>query len=382
MRINVFNLTHTYENPCEIVFPNFKLIIEYEHCESVKRIPQRAKKEYSFKIEDNKEIPFIKDIPEIKGGWECTACIEIEEENLKPSIIYIPEAEKNIIDDFCLFCSYLGGRRVCTSNDKENFIPNVEYDRVINLDNLIDLRTYWSKFNLIQYKKLGTQFYNMILSYESNEMIAMFVYANTSYDVIYSKWHKENMDKYLKHKKSILDNIKQKLANQIKNSLYIKISKILLDILQKENDIEDDFIQDVQKRIGNKLHEKTLYLMKYFLEEMDMYPREDNDEIKQRLILIGKVRNAMIHYGDIYSDKYDRLTRIRISGAICNLIITILQVYFAKEIFQIETYSIKYKSKKIKEFFETGKYNGHNVFKESYEEYRKRLDDFYLSNGY
>jgi hypothetical protein len=365
MKYKLFNFDHGLSLPEKINIGLFNISITNQHCKNIKLMPKNEQKTYTYDISEGNLKRIIKTTPKRKGSWVETALVEINPENIKPSILYLEETKQNNIDDLCLLLSFLSGRRVSYEDDKniDNYNPEQHVDRIVYPSYFRSSLFNWKNLENIVKNGLGPQFYNLTLAYESKELIAKAAYCNTAFNVIYNKWCKENK----------LEFIETKTYNKIKNKI--------LECLE-EDGVAETYKEDICRRVNNLNSPSSIIKIKHFLKGIELYP-EDNEDAHKRLKWFSSVRNAFSHSGYLPNyGNFSTLMRMEICDSIISLILRIVQYYFATRILAISDPYLEFIRKEISRYFMKGVFSEKYIFNETYEESMERTAKNWLEKGY
>jgi hypothetical protein len=310
---------------------------------------------------DGKMKKCLKTVPEnpqSAESWFETALVEIDDEKIEQSILYPVHLDKKNIDDLCLLLSFLTGRRVCLGTDFEFYTANKTFVQISTPNTIRSFN--WDNLPNIN-QKLIDPFYNIIMSYEQNDVIGCFAYANSAFNIIYEKWYKKHPSPEYDHESM--------------NSIC-KQTKTYLKCLLKEKDLNSDVIDDALKKMNN-LGPSAIYKMKKLLEDTKMCPT--TSEGYERVKKINRIRNALVHSGII-----EPMNEIgyQVVGLVRVLVQRIVQVYFASHVLKITNdEQLEDARKEIFSYFETGKYMGYAPDKENFDEYMERVESAWIEEG-
>jgi len=380
-KFEIYNFDHGYTHSAVVNIKPFKIYINEEHCENLNSLERREGKTFTINDTEGSLDRVVLDKPRVKGSTCVTAIIEIEELKIIPSKIYMDE-EYNSVDDFVLFLSFITGRTAYLEHQLDDRSSVFYLEPVVNHNFFnIPIVDLIGGFERIEEQKLSAQFYNLVYANVLNDLPGLCFYANSTVNAVYERWCKQNGHTKYPQPKPIIEGLKKKLRTHLENSLNTKFKTWLYETLNSEG-VSEEVSQDVLARLKISNEPSAIYKFKKFLIGLNLYPKVETKECEDRIKWINRVRNNMVHNGDIPSDKalsFEK--RAEISTSITFILFGIAEYYFAKHIFHIDNYLVDEREKHIRTFFETGEYHGKGVFDESFVEYIKRQEKEWISNG-
>lgn len=360
---NIYNFEHGYRVPTEIdVDNNIKIIITLEHCNNLDKIFTNKKRRYKH---DKNLVRYIEMDDESSYTWNITATILVKEDIIEQSRI-APGPNRSIVNDLCYLLSFYTGRMVCTDTDKDYYSFKKNTSSSIQIDRWPQyIKSYDEQIKLICRNKVNNTFYNILHLFQQTEIISQGFYSSAIINDFYSKWW-GNQPK----------EIDKKISNTIKNKISIEIKKIL------QEELSQDLYDDIYMKFTNTLSNPSAhYQFHKFLTSFCL--DDDNENIRKRIKSFNKIRNRIVHTGDLYREKNksDEIN-VHMNINLIAILIDIIKVYFCQNILEItgDPQIIEYKEK-LNTFFKDGKYNGMDIFDESFDDFYKRLDESWLENG-
>ncbi len=373
-QFKLFNFDHGLCNAKEIRTGNFTIKVTTHHCKNILLLKQAPSTSFSFSIKIGESTERSVKYKEGQSGQFCeTAIVEIDKNNISQSLLYDTLTDElTNVDDFALVLSFLSGRRVYLEADLREGLSKNYKTRIVNYDFYYSFNMDLESIQEIKNLELETAFVNLVHACSFEDIGSLFFYANSALNAIYEKWCTDNGESKYK-KQNIVGNLQKQTVEKAK----IQFIKIL-----QEDNVNTDIIQDIEARIPSILSPSTLFKLKSFLINIDLYPKEGNGNHKKKLKWINMLRNSMFHSGNLPKDKNiskDRL--LTTTFDVTSLVIAIVQYYFAKIIFKIDNDSVEKIKKDINQYFNEGKFRGKKVFDETYEEYIERVENAWLENG-
>jgi hypothetical protein len=316
--------------------------------------------------------------PKTTGTWQETAIIEIADENNVKSILNPENASANTVDDICYILSFLCGRIVCREGNEGFFRDQRSIDPPIISHNWIFyIRNYKPMVERIAGEGLGNAFFNTLYILQAHELLEYGYYASAVLNSIYSYWWRKNGRWIVKNTRSaIVDKANLILAKWLRRSTIAIIQKVLRVELPKEQQV--DVIERLKANLGEP---SALYQLTRFLEGIGLY--EESQTASEKLKIFNQIRNRVVHSGDIYKNsKFREDLIVQINIAVIMITIDIIRYFFAHEMLQIsDDTRVKNTREEILRYFNFGTYNGISVFQETYEDFRKRTAQDWISKG-
>ncbi len=375
----IFNFDHGIDQPTELVYGPFSIIINESHCQNIKRLCRRAST--SFTYTDNFK-PVVSYNPASSGETVETALIRLDDQNSEGSLLFPEIPWVTSYYDLVIILSFLTGRRVYLEEHLDECVNQRYLDGAVSKNFFRSQRICWE--NIPKIKDLGVShaLANLTMAYNARDLLGMSAYANSALDTITSSWI--NFHKMTKFNESkLINTCLTQAATLLEQSLLTRLQIKFLHLLTKEK-IPKNIIQDITARISikNISSPSALYKLKKFLSAYDLYDENASEMEEKRVKLLNTLRNSVTHTGKIpeYSG-YNFEQRVQISLAVTLLVIQISQYYLAAEVLKVNDARLEQHKENIKGFFSTGKFNGHDVFNETYEDYLSRLEDKWVNEG-
>lgn len=376
---SLYNFDHGLEKEKIFCIGKFRISVSDEQAKNISKLEQNSKRSFVMNDDLSREV---KDLPEQPGEIVETATLLVADTDITQSLIYKELTEKTSVDDFVLFLSFITGRRVFLDCECELETSTKYFGRVVNYNFFhfpsVDID---GGFKQIDDLKLSAQFYNLVHTNTVRDLPAICFYANTVINALYERWCKNNgKSKYPASGIKVAE-IKDKISQKLEMSLIDKI-KLWVNSFLSSKSYDANTISDVIARINISDQPSALYKLQSFLEGLGLFPENPTREVTDRLRWINKVRNMMVHMGDIPSAKkisYEQRTQITTS--ITFLLIGIAEYYYAKEIFRVDNYLVDKNAEDIKEYFDSGVFRGYKVFDETYEQFCERQEAEWIGNG-
>jgi hypothetical protein len=359
----LLNFDHGLKDPQSFSVGPFKIEITDEHCKNLACLPRDES--ITFGWDDNYKKS-IKIYPEIKGRWIETARVTIDENDLIPSVIFPITSDNNVLDDLCIFLSFITGRSVTTESNPyiSHLNPQAHTDKVVHHGYFQREGFSWSNLSKLREKRVAGQFYNFTMAYQSYDFVARAVHFNNALNVAYDRWNKNGKIEY----------IKKDIRNEVVASLEVKLSGY---------DINKNITEDIACRLGNIFSPSAIYKLKCFLRGVGLYPEHDDLEFHYRLKWLNVVRNSVAHTGMLPNDKKlsDDII-VDATSSIVDLVMRINQYYFSKVILKIDDPYVDYIKNLITPYFLTGQYGGRDIFNEKQKDYMERAKLEWLATDF
>ncbi|NWO06602.1 MAG: hypothetical protein HLX50_13210 [Alteromonadaceae bacterium] len=375
----LYNFDHGFKKEKTFCIGKFRISVSDEQAKNISKLEQNAKRSFVMNNDLSREM---KELPKKKGRIVETATLRVTSTEIAESLIYKELPKRTSIDDFVLFLSFITGRRVFLDHEIELETPTNYFDRVVNNNffhfPLVDIDGGLKKIDEL---KLSTQLYNLVHTKTVRDLPAICFYANTVVNALYERWCKNNNKSKYPAPGIKADELKERISQILERSLVDKF-KIWVNSILSGKSYDADAIHDVVARVNISSQPSALYKLQNFLVGLRLFPENPTKEATDRLRWTNKVRNMMVHMGDIPSDKNIGFEqRVQIATSITFLLIGIAEHYYAKEIFSINNYLVDQNAKDIREYFDSGIFRGHKVFDETYERFCERQESEWVENG-
>jgi|GEM_PF-5350065 len=363
IEFKVYNLDHGFNKEKAFRVGDYEITISKEQAENISSLEKNGSRSF---ITDGNLERHIENTNFTSGGVFETATIKLKEEKKLPSVIYSELPDRSTIDDFVLFLSFVTGRRVFLEKDLEPYLSTKYGNSAVNKNFFhFPSASINDGFELLVKLKLTTPFYNLVHLKTINDLPAMCFYVNTIVNTLYERWCKENDKSKFPPNSICVDSLKQHLRSKL-----------------EDDNTPNEVISDVVARFNIHNQPSAMYKLEQFLIGIGLMESNPSEEVISRLRWINKVRNYMAHSGDVPSDKnIGFIQRAEITTNITFILIAISEYYFSKVIFKIDNYSVEQNAKEIRKYFESGIFNGHKVFDETYSEFIERQDAEWIENG-
>lgn len=377
MKLNIYNLDHKFTCSQSLRVGPFTITVNEEQLNNVKKIPRPSST--TFTHDENLERIYYEN-PSIKGGWENTASLVYDEKTISKSVLLPTENKIDQVRDICNLLTFLTGRRVTVKEYTHQHNPHQTLGHTIPANMLVlHLNNCWKNLVSIHQEKLSIPFINLTYSFESNEFLGMSSYITSTLNAIYDSWWKKHSENKLN--KSIKRKIKHTLRESISKSLSSCIKEKLINILQDEN-IPGDIANDIDKMIKEIGRPSAMFIIEKFLVALDVFPRDNNLDAKKRLQFINRLRNLLVHSGSIPKIPGETLQRnMEISLSTMCICLEILKLYFLEKTLKLTGFPIDSMRSELQKYFESGKFRGIDVFRESYADYMERLSRTWVDEG-
>lgn len=375
MEIELINFDHNCKVVGEYSIGKYKFLVKENHIENLKSISKNANIRFETEILDNKVINKCIENSPVEGEFGTTATLILDDESTNsPSVFYSEFGDKNLSDDIILILSFLTGRQIYT--EKFQGEMNKKYfDKVVSHDYFSSGRSSYLNIqdflNKIKEDGLEHQFYNFTFGKSINDLPSLIAYSSFTFDAIVTKWAKKNkFSSYNLKDKKLIEKIKKYLIEKIEKSILLKLKNETLIFLLKNN-INENISNDIVARINISNQPSALYKIQNFLDNIKLF---DNNFDNKYLKTLNKVRNIMLHNGQIYRDNgisFDQA--LNINGAVPFVLFSIMEFYFCKFYLNISDGHYLQNAYDVREFLEKGIFRGHKVFEENFDEYLQRV---------
>jgi hypothetical protein len=365
-KYNVLNFDHKFTQETTFKIDQYTITVNQKQAENIEKLRKNA--EHLF-VTDNNLKRNMEEVSKKNGETVNTATIKIDRKNITDSVIYPKFLNKNSVDDFVLFLSFITGRRVYLESELKDVISIKYFNCVVDRGFFYSPNSNIKKgFDKIKKLNFSTAFYNLTYTKTSENLLTIFFYANSVLNRISDKWCKDNSaSKYpFKISKKTIDECKKLVESHLNENLTYAI----------------DVISDITNRVAISNQPSAIYKLQNFLIGLGLMQENPDKEMFDRLKLLDIARNSIIHRGDIPSDKKIDIEQLyEITASITFVIVAIAEYYFATEIFEIDNKGIEQIKEEIQSYFTSGKLNGKDVFNENYEQYLERQRNEWVNNG-
>lgn len=376
----LYNLDHGFEEKNTFYIGKYLISVSEEQANNRKQLCQNEKS--TFTVDEALNRTIVKTQAKL-GSVVPTATLSIDAADITNSVLYTELEDRNSVDDFILILSFITGRRAYLEHEIREGVSTKYFDRVVNNNFFrhpnIDVDGGLTKLKEL---KLTTPFYNLVYINTVQDLPTICFYANTIINALYDTWGKKNNATTYPALPIInIPAIRQYLVSKIEKSLLAKVKVLVISFLSK-NSNEPIVINDIVARIKINTEPSALYKLEKFLVALTLMPSNPNEEVRERLNILNKVRNAMMHMGDV--SKYKSMhfnRRAELTADLTFMLVGIAEYYFAKEIFNIDNYLIQQHADDIRLYFNTGVFRGKKIFEETYEQFSKRQEDEWIENG-
>lgn len=366
----LYNFDHPYTAPRKFTIGPFCIEVNETHCENLKKLRRHAR--YT-RTHDDKFRPVVVWKDKERGETVETAIASIKKTDICDSLLYPEVVEYKSIDDLCLLLTFLSGRRVYLEREIDDEHSRHYMDAVVSPLFYQRPGDVWESLGKIKELGLITQFYNIATVSSMNDLLAIAAYSNAILDSLSTKWCKKNKLSSFGQGK-LIDELRDEVVNFANQTVDDSVFKFI-DNIEKQN-VKTRIVDDIVARINYIKGPSAIYRMKEFLIGNDLYPSEEDDNLKIRLRWINKIRNDFVHDGSIPDDaNYPWEAMAEITVNITFLILSISQYYFASEVLGIKHDPIVQQEKdEIKKYFVNGAFREKKVFDETYAEYLVRME--------
>lgn len=356
----IFNFYHNEKIPVTYELGPYTIKITKTHCNNSKKVTQNSF--YKFKHDENWNRNF-EIIPAQKSLWKETAKIIINEAKIEKSKFFPLNSEMNNVDDLCLILTFLNGRIVTRNIFFDHHNPLRCCPSPIPQKKWLDYtKLILNKFEIFNDPLINTAFMNICLVYEANQLLSFSAYVSSIFNIIYERHYKPS-DEYIK--------------SDLRKSIISEIQSIL-----HNHELKTKIIEDITPRIGNILTPSAIEKILYFMKDMQFIMDDEKDENIKRIKYLNKVRNAIVHKGDIIEIKgIDEKTNLMISSYSMFIILDIVHYYFFTNLFDIKNDYTNIIFEVIKKYIQHGKYKNFDVFNQNYDDYIKDLEDTWINKG-
>lgn len=375
----LYNFDYGFEKEKTLRIGKYCISVSEEQAININKLDRNAIR--SFVMGDDLSRK-VEKLAKQSGEIVETATLKVLEADMAPSLIYRELPDRNSVDDFVLFLSFITGRRVFLEHDLEQEISIKYFDSVVNKNFFhfpsVDLE---GGFQRIDGLELNTQFYNLVHANTIRDLPTICFYANTVINALYEKWCKKNGKSKYPSAIIKIDEIREQIAYKLERSLIDKV-KVWVNSILSNKSCDTDIISDVVARINISNQPSAIYKFQNFLIGLNLFPDTPSKEAIDRLRWVNKVRNMMLHMGDIPNDKKISFEqRAQITTSITFMLVGIAEYYYAKEIFKIDNYLVEQNAKDIRNYFESGMFREHKVFDETYKQFCERQEMEWIENG-
>lgn len=303
------------------------------------------------------------------GRWTETAVIE-EHADLTAQSLLFPEV--NVMKgshDVALLLWFMTGREVAIGNQTQpKFQLGGTPERLVSTNFFYFPTINWSSLPTLATRQASDALYAVCLALTIPDLLPRICLASMALDALVSRWYK--------------DSIKPRYTPEIRSDFTSALGAYQARL--HEMGVPNELIDDVIKRIPNLLNPSALEKLRAFLLGHDMLDTNAPSKALERIRMLNTYRNTAAHQAKLPIDvsaPFDR--ELTIAGAVSSILLKICRVYLAKHLLEIrnDTYGIEHESKSVREFFNTGKLHGHDVFNEPYNDFARRVTEAWEERG-
>ncbi|NOT15287.1 MAG: hypothetical protein HOP21_06850 [Methylotenera sp.] len=374
--MKLFNFDHGLSKPTTINIGPYQIQVSDFHCKNLQLLPKRVSRTYTLN-EELKRV--VIENGSVRGEFVETAAFTCSSQS--SSTLFNHDIEIPQDYDLILVLSFLTGRQVYFEKDldgdprrsyAERVIDSFDFERLPN-----DL---WQKLSIVSDLGLADAMYCIVNAAQAPELIGRGAYVNAAFDSIYTAWASA-AEKTKYENLPLIDTAATKIINKIDNIVWNRARNLILKHFPLEG-VSQDITADISARFRTLRSPSPVLKMTSFLQTFDYFPLNPTPEQNKRLKLLNTVRNGIAHNGTIRTDKnlgYE--VSLRVAATVVLITQQISEVYLAKEILGIKSFSIESMLKDIRNFFDEGVFRRQLVFSEKYSEYLSRLETQWVESG-
>ncbi len=275
-----------------------------------------------------------------------TATIKYFSKDIESPIMFRDIPNRNKVDDLIDFLSFLTGRRIFRENQKQHIFSPYHLESILEVDLKSTLNQHWKNLIQIEEQNLSNVLYSCILESQLQELMPQTAIINAAYDQLATSWFSKN-----------------KTSEKIDKEITEKIKKIITDSISDKNKVED-IIPRIDGLQSTSITKKQIT----FLKENEYCPSDDQLSTN-RIKILNKLRNAVIHKNDIKINPFKNKSwqfQVEIAGNCARIISNIVRHYLANEILRIDNERLRCIKDNIYTFFKTGKWRNFDFMNASF----------------
>lgn len=372
----LFNFDHGLTEPAALRIGPFDVEINATHCEALARLPRRARFKFDHDKNFNGEVSRI---PPQFGDFAETA-VATHRGELGSSILFDPHFGGKEDYDLVVLLSFLTGRRIYFGDDLKAD-PRRAYGEPV-IDRRHTFRQLppelWQRLANIRDAGLSDALECVVQSPLAPDVVGQGAYAFAAFDATSTYWAaRSGKTKYPDSdlRRKALDEV----VRLLDKSLLAK-AKRLVTTLYREHGVADTVTADIVARIRNVKGPSAFELSRQFLQAHGLFPGNPDDVQLRRLRLLNAARNAIAHSGTIRKEKgVPPLNTLRLTGVAVSIARQVVEIYLATEFLGLDDPVIAQARRSIIEFFETGVFNGQDVFEEGFDDFLERATEQWMS---
>ena len=361
--MQLFNFDHTLTHPREFNVGPFAVSVKADHCSNLKLLPRRASQTYDHDATHSRRV---RHIPANRGEFLPTATISWSTgDSAPPSVLFPDVPGPDSTYDLVLLLSFLTGRRVYVDDELE-WDPRRSYgERILSGEDLIYFaQRAWDNLPRVAALGLSDALSCLVQAPQSPDLIGWGAYVNAALESVVTAWSSANG------------------RTRFHDAALIKDSRAMIKTTLLERGVSKESVEDIIARFNQIGSPSAITKIKWFLEGCGLFPSIPTDYQVSRLRRLNVVRNAIAHSGTVrIEEQLGAETSLSVAATVILLTQEIAELYIARDLLGVDTYSTRTSIETIKAFFEDGEFRGQKVFHEKYEDYLSRLEKSWVEDG-
>lgn len=368
--IPLYNFEHGFSSQQTVCFGPY--VIRAERSEHLDRetFSSSGGRQYSPTIDGNDQLANeITTLPSCVGQWAETAVVEVHPALDAKSVLFPAFTFLTGRDDLAFLLWFLTGREVAVGEDRpQRFMLGGSADRLVGANYFYFPVIDWSKVTHLASTGANDALYAACLALASPDLILKISVVTGALDSMVNRWFADTQpNPYTKA-----------IRAHFKDALGVYETKLA------ELGVPPTLVADVVARIPARVSASALMKLQAFLIAHGMLDANAAPEVMERVRMLNTHRNTIAHSARIHVDPSKPLDReLLIAGAVSFVLTKICRVYIAKHLLGVvgDDYGVERDEKWVRDFFETGRFHGQDVFNESYDDFVRRVNDAWTQRG-
>ncbi len=362
--VPLFNFAHGYVTPAEFRYGPFKIKISESDVKAVDKLSRHNKTELSI---DPKSAPILKKSRAKAGRVVKTATAFLVDSSSSASQLFVDIPNSDSFSDLTAVLSFLTGRQVFVKEQLSGFEPPTFGERVV-AGNYFHHSHKWPDVVAIKNSGLAPAFWALIKSNSIDDLLGMMCYSSAALDSIVTYWFK-------------VTDAGATLGYGSDHSMRNKQARERFEAFSRDELEASPLVNDVVSRIGNLFSPSALVKTRAFLVAQGYFSNQPTDGELDRLKLLNKTRNRVVHSADIPSEIHEDFQRRGEIAATVAVIAREISLIYISELAGISDMQIEVSKSDITEYFKSGTFRKHKVFEESYEMFVTRMESNWIGGN-
>ncbi|APP85578.1 hypothetical protein BI317_16765 [Xanthomonas hortorum pv. gardneri] len=352
--IDLYNFDHGFSAPKNYRFGPYEFLITEEDVAALSQLTRNARTNFKH---DESHHPVVERADSMPGRIVKTATARMVDR-----LPHVPNQLKAGVDDegfgdLALLLSFLTGRRVLVSGAMTKTESSHYGDSVVGGNYFHCNGLSWPRIDLIAEQGLGPALWAVVNGKQVRDGIGLMLYASSAFDAISTRWAKTGISKRPCEEKE-----------------GIKAATEAIKAVLEESFENNDLVTSCKNKVASIFEVSAVVKTTEFLASIGLVDLESHDS-KDRVALINRVRNMVVHNADIPRKLHDdERRRAEIAGAIMIITMEIACLSLA-DVACVNDYQVEISRRDLRCFFDTGVFRKQRVFEESYEQFSARMEE-------